>query len=219
MKVYKQNEWLTQEKENGSVCYLTSVTINKGTIVKMGFCEYRGGLETWGHIFPKGNVTYRLEADKTVSRIVDCDEKIINKVRPSKDIVIKNKMIIPFWKWYKDFVPVFNHRHERKEDHIKGLIIDGIEAFLDGTIYRLTSTHKHELFDCDDWCIDPTDIITFQYGITRDVCDDWRKHAYFTEDYDLVFDADGEYHYNCGYNEDYFGKGKCGLEEIGFGIE
>ncbi len=219
MKVYKQSEWLKREKDDDSVCYITNVAINKGVIVKMGFCEYRAGLETWGNIFPKENEVYRLEDDKTVSLIVDGNEKIVNKVKPKKNIIIKNKNVIPFWKWYKDFVPVFNHTHRREEDHIKGLKIDGIEAHLDGTSYQLTSTREHKLFDCDGWSIDPTHILTVQYGITRDVCDDWREHAYFTEDFDLVFDADGEYHYNRGYNKDYFGMGKCGLEEIGFGFE
>lgn len=218
MKVYKQSEWLKKENDEEYVCSITDVTINKGTIVKMDYCEHRGGLETWGHIFPKDNETYRLEDDKTVSRIVDCAENVVNKVKPSKDIVIKNKMVVPFRKWYKDFVPVYNHSRDRKEDHIKGLEIEGIEAHLDGTSYRLTATREHRLFKSHGWSIDPTDVLTFQYGIVRDVCDDWREHAYFTEDFDLVFDADGKYHYNSGYNENYFGKGKCGLEEIGFGF-
>jgi hypothetical protein len=218
MKVYNEKDWLAKEDADGMSLGITGMVIKEGVIASLGICHRKGGLTGYSIWYSKpGKKDYRLEDDGTVSKIEDCNEKVISKIN-SSNIVLKNKFVLPFSKWFKDFVPLYNSRHARREDHIKGISIDGLEVRRDGTVRELKVTMDYGTFKIDDVKVDETDILTFNYGISRDVLDSWRKHAYFNENYDLVFDADGQYCYNSGYNYDYFGKGKCGLESLGFGV-
>ena len=213
MKVYKENEWL--KKEDGEI---TGVVIKDGVIASLGIRSKSGSLECHSIWYSKpGKRDYRLEDDGTVSLVEDSNEKVVSNVRPS-NIVIKNKKVIPFAKWFKDYVPVYNRIRIRKEDHIKGISVDGLEVERDGTVKELRITKDYGTFKIDDVCLEAKDILVFTYGIARDCLDPWRCHSYFNENYDLVFDDDGKYEYNRGYNSGYFGEGKCGLESIGLGV-
>ena len=216
MKVYKENEWFEKENSNGFSIGITGMVIKDGVIASLGICRSRGGLQGYYIWYSKpGKRDYRLEDDGTVSLIEDSGEKVISKISPS-NIIIKDQKVIPFAKWFKDYVPVYNCAHRRKEDHIKGISIDGLEVRRDGTVKELKITKDYGLFKIDDVCLTPTDILVFTYGVARNDCiDNWDRHAYFNEDYDLIFDDDGKYYYNSGYDGHFFGEGKCGLEEIG----
>ena len=218
MKVYKEKEWLAEKDADDMSLDITGVVIKDGVIASLGVRHRRGGLTGYSVWYSKpGKKDYRLEEDGTISKIEESNEKVISKIKPS-GIVLKNRFVLPFSKWFKDFVPLYNSRHVRREDHIKGVYVDGLEVRCDGTVRELKVTMDYGTFKINDVKVDETDILTFNYGISRDVLDSWRKHAYFNENYDLVFDADGQYCYNSGYNYDYFGKGKCGLESLGFGV-
>jgi hypothetical protein len=212
MKVYKENEWLKEDDE------ITRATIKNGVITSLGVCRRNGDVASYSIWYSKpGKRDYRLEDDGTVSLVEDSEEKVVSKVKPS-NIAIKNKKVVPFAKWFGDYVPVYNHTHKRKEDHIKGISIDGLEVMRDGTAKELRITKDYGTFKIDDVCLEAKDILLFTYGLSRDCLDPWGCHSYFNEDYDLIFDDDGKYEYNRGYNGDYFGKGKCGLESIGLAL-
>lgn len=208
MKVYKENEWL---KEDGEI---TGVVIRGGVIASLHISHS----ECHSIWYSKpGKRDYRLEDDGTVSRVEDSEEKVVSKVKPS-NIAVNNKKVVPFAKWFGDYVPVYNHNRKRKEDHIKGISIDGLEVGRDGIVKELRITKDYGTFKIDDVCLEAKDILLFTYGLSRDCLDPWGCHSYFNEDYDLIFDDDGKYEYNRGYNGGYFGKGKCGLESIGLAL-
>ncbi len=216
MKIYKEDEWF--KKEDGELTGM--IVIKDGTIASLGVCRKNWGISTYSIWYSKpGKRDFRLEDDGSVSLVEDAGEKAISKISPS-NIDIKNKRVIPFSKWFKDYVPVYNHIRIRKVDHIKGISVDGLEVGRDGTVKQLRITKDYGNFKIDDVCLEAEDILVFTYGISRDCLDSWKNHSYFNENYDLVFDDDGKYEYNSGYNEKYFGEGKCGLESIGLaGIE
>lgn len=195
MKIYKENEWL--KKEDGEI---TRAVIKGGVIASLGIRSRRGSFECHSIWYSKpGKRDYRIEDDGTVSLVEDSEEKVVSKIRPS-NIVIKSKKVIPFAKWFKDYVPVYNHIHIRKEYHIKGISIDGLEVMRDGTIKELRITKDYGTFKIDDVCLEAKDILDFTYGLSRDCLDPWRYHSYFNENYDLIFDDDGKYDCNwfCG---------------------
>lgn len=186
MKVYKESEW---RKEDGEI---TGVVIKDGVIASLHICHS----ECHSIWYSKtGKRDYRLEDDGTVSLVEDGEERIVSKVRPS-NIVIKNKKVIPFAKWLKDYVPVYNRIHKRKEDHIKGISVDGIEVGRDGIVKQLRITKDYGAFKIDDVCLEAKDILAFTYGLSRDCLDPWRCHSYFNENYDLIYDDDGKYDCN-----------------------
>ena len=218
MKVYKESEWLNKEADEGYSIGIGGVVIKNSVIVSLSVNQRKGGLTCHSIWYSKpGKRDYRLEENGTVSLVEESAEKVISKVKPS-NIVIKNKKVIPFSKWFEDYVPVYNRRYSHEKFPVKAITIDGLKINMDGTPYCMKVTHNHGIFKIDDVSVDPCDILVFNYGIVRDICDDWLKHAYFSENYDLVFDADGQYHYNSGYNCDYFGEEKCGLESIGLKV-
>ena len=181
MKVYKENEWFEKENSNGFSIGITGMVIKDGVIASLGICRSRGGLQGYGIWYSKpGKRDYRLEDDGTVSLIEDSEEKVISKISPS-NIVIKDQKVIPFAKWFKDYVPVYNCSHRRKEDHIKGISIDGLEVKRDGTVKELRITKDYGTFKIDDVCLEAKDILVFTYGIARDCLDPWKSHSYFNE--------------------------------------
>ena len=191
MKIYKENEWL--KKEDGEI---TRAVIKNGVIASLGIRSRDGSLECHSIWYSKpGKRDYRLEDDGTVSLVEDAEEKVVSKVK-SSNIAFKNKKVIPFAKWFKDYVPVYNHIRIRKEDHIKGISIDGLEVMRDGTVKELKITKDYGAFKIDDLCLEAEDILAFTYGLSRDCLDPWRCHSYFNENYDLVFDDDGKYDRN-----------------------
>ena len=191
MNTYKENEWL--KKEDGEI---TRAVIKNGVIASLGIRSRDGSLECHSIWYSKpGKRDYRLEDDGTVSLVEDAEEKVISKVK-SSNIAFKNKKVIPFAKWFKDYVPVYNHIRIRKEDHIKGISIDGLEVMRDGTVKELKITKDYGAFKIDDLCLEAEDILAFTYGLSRDCLDPWRCHSYFNENYDLVFDDDGKYDRN-----------------------
>ena len=208
MKVYKEHEWL---KEDGEI---TGVVIKGGVIASIHI-RHSGCHSIW--YSKPGKRDYRLEDDGTVSLVEDAEEKVASKVKPS-NISVNNKKVVPFAKWFGDYVPVSNHTHKRKEDRINGFSVDGLEVMRDGTAKELRITKDYGTFKIDDVCLEAKDILLFTYGLSRDCLDPWKYHSYFNEDYDLIFDDDGKYEYNRGYNGDYFGEGKCGLESIGLAL-
>ena len=216
MTIYKQDEWLEKEADEGCTIGIGGVVLKNGVIASLSVNQWKDGLVCRGIWYSKpGKRDYRLEEDGTVTKIENGEDKIVSKVKPS-NVKIGKKIVLPFARWFKDYVPLYNSRHVRKEDHIKGISIDGLFVNMDGTARELRITEDHGIFKIDDIKVDATDILVFNYGIARNDCfDDWDRHSYFNEDYDLVFDDDGKYHHNGGYNNDYFGKGKCGLEDIG----
>ena len=214
MKVYKQDEWLTKDANDGYTVDICGVVIKDSVITSLSIIQRKNGETCYGIWYSKPSKhNFRLEKDGTISLVEDSNEKVISKVKPS-NIVIKNKKVIPFAKWFKDYVPVYNRIHIRKEDHINGISIDGLEVGRDGTVRELRITKDYGTFKIDDVCLETKDILVFTYGLSRDCIDPWRYHSYFNEDYDLIFDDDGKYDYNRGYNSGYFGEGKCGLESI-----
>lgn len=195
MKVYKQDEWL--KKEDGTI---TRAVVKGGVIASLGVRRDESSeshsIECHSIWYSKpGKRDYRLEDDGTVSLVEDAKEKVVSKVKPPS-IAIKSRKVIPFAKWFKDYVPVYNRIHKRKEDHIKGISIDGLEVMLDGTVRELRITKDYGSFKIDDVCLEVKDILCFTYGLSRDCLDPWKYHSYFNEDYDLVFDDDGKYDHN-----------------------
>lgn len=212
MKIYKENEWF--KKEDGGI---TGMVIKDGVIASLGVCRCNGGYSTYSIWYSRpGKKDYKLEDDGTISLVEDSEVKVVSKVRPP-NVEIKNRKVIPFSKWAKDYAPVHNHTHKGEKYDIKGISVDGLEIRRDGTVKELKITEDHWIYKVDDLCLEADDILIFTYGLSRNDCfDHWRNHAYFNENYDLIFDDDGKYDYNSGYNGDYFGEGKCGLEEFGF---
>lgn len=192
MKTYKESEWLKKE----DVELTGMMVIKDDTIASLGVCHSNGGISTYSIWYSNpGKRDYRLEDDGTVSLVEDAEEKVISKISPS-NTTIKNKKVIPFAKWFKDYVPVYNHIRIRKVDHIKGISVDGLEVGRDGTVKQLRITKDYGSFKIDNVCLEAEDILAFTYGLSRDCLDPWRCHSYFNENYDLIFDDDGKYDRN-----------------------
>lgn len=177
-----------------------------------------------------GKLAWQIEEDNTLSVVSDGEPVNHIKIEIPK-IEIKKPVVIKFEKWFKDYC---TQQHQKfvhyDESYGYKTEFDGFTIGNDGCIKSIRVMRITDYNWKMESNVDVVDVVVHLYGMCRkDILDEWRirpvsytdpslglrGHVYFNENFDVVFDNDGEFYVNKGYGV-YSGDERVYFPEIDF---